>query len=74
MLGCSSLTTAMWFWKESVMIENAKVLGALRFGCDEEDIKVTIGNGIVEVLQKSTGAAIYYLIEDFDDAYEDDCE
>ena len=56
------------------MIENAKVLGALRFGCDEEDIKVTIGNGIVEVLQKSTGAAIYYLIEDFDDAYEDDCE
>ena len=50
----------------------AKELGALRFNCAEDDIKVCVTDGdVVEISHKPSGAAVYYSIDDFA-AWEDD--
>lgn len=50
----------------------AKELGAVRFNCAEDDIKVCVTDGdVVEISHKPSGAAVYYSIDDFAD-WEDD--
>jgi len=44
----------------------AKYLGMVRFECDQEDIRVTVSDGVVEILHKPSQAAVYYLIEDLE--------
>ena len=50
-------------------ISEVKMLGAQRFMCEPEDIEVTVNgrDGLVEIAQISSGYAVYYFLEDFDD-------
>ena len=54
-------------------INGAKRLGAYRFQCEPEDIKVTVeSDGLVEILHKPTHVAVYYFVDDFEDEDEED--
>lgn len=54
-------------------INNAKQLGAYRFQCEPDDIKVTVdSDGLVEIMHKPSKSAVYYFIADLDDEDEDE--
>ena len=49
------------------IIGNAKDLGAFRFQCEPEDIRVTVNEDLVEILHTPTQAAVYYLLDELED-------
>ena len=49
-------------------INNAKQLGAYRFQCEPEDIKVTVdSDGLVEIMHKPSKSAVYYFVDELED-------